>query len=133
MLFLVVFSIYLYHRRNTVQTCEKVDRIYLTLQEWSSCLADTGKQLTTAARFSSLNLSMAEAEDLVYRLRCLVDKSDYNDQVLLFSKKTQWGLYGRSVRQQKYIFDSKNKFIFMYPFSGIFSLWGCLQTLWSCC
>lgn len=62
------------------------------LQDWASHFIATPKQETSIERFSSLNLSIAEAEDFMYRLRRLVDKSNYHEQILLMqTAPVEWG------------------------------------------
>ncbi|CAF1514218.1 unnamed protein product, partial [Adineta steineri] len=78
--------------RNTGHTREKIDTIYKTLLEWSNCLNITPTQKSTTERSSSLGLSLSEAEDMLYRLRCLVDRSDYDEQILLMqTAPVEWG------------------------------------------
>ena len=71
------------YRRNTRQVQQKIDQIYLMLHDWLSCLVNEPKQQITAENFAPLGLSMQEVEDFVYGLRCLIDKGNYNEQVLL--------------------------------------------------
>ena len=62
------------------------------LHDWLSCLVNEPKQQITAENFAPLGLSMQEVEDFVYRLRCLVDKSNYHEQVLLMqTAPVEWG------------------------------------------
>ena len=89
---MIILSDYFLHRRNTGQTREKIDRIYKTLLEWSNCLSIIPTQKSTTERFSSLGLSLSEAEDMLHRLRRLVNKSDYDEQILLMqTAPVEWG------------------------------------------
>ncbi|CAF4975031.1 unnamed protein product [Rotaria sp. Silwood1] len=77
--------------RNTIETKEKVDRIYLMLHEWLSYLSDDSKEIMTK-NILTLDLSLSELEDCMYRLRRLVDKSDYYEQILLMQiAPVEWG------------------------------------------
>ncbi|CAF1533579.1 unnamed protein product [Rotaria sordida] len=78
--------------RNSGENREKIDRIYLMLQDWYSCLTIKSKQSTTTENFSTANLSVSEIEDFIYRLRCLFDKSNYHEQILLMQTcPVEWG------------------------------------------
>ncbi|CAF4388945.1 unnamed protein product, partial [Rotaria magnacalcarata] len=77
---------------NTVQTEEKIDKIYLILQDWLSHLTNKPKEIITTGKLSLLGLSISELEDFIYRFRRLFDKSNYDEQVLLMqTAPIEWG------------------------------------------
>lgn len=81
-----------YCRRNTGQTREKIDQIYLTLQDWSSCLTAVPKGSTASESFPSFRVSLPDVEGFMHRLRCLFEKSSYHEQILLLQvAPIEWG------------------------------------------
>ncbi|CAF3605644.1 unnamed protein product [Rotaria socialis] len=78
--------------RNTVQTEEKIDEIYLILQDRLSHLTAKPKEIITTEKLSLLGLSISELEDFIYRFRRLFNKSNYDEQVLLMqTAPIEWG------------------------------------------
>jgi hypothetical protein len=64
----------------------------LLLHEWLSYLSDDPKEEAITKNFLALGLSLSELEDFMYRLRRLVDKSDYPEQILLMQiAPIEWG------------------------------------------
>lgn len=62
------------------------------LQDWLGCLTNGPKQKTTIGQFSSLQLSVPELEDFLFRLRLLFDKSNYQEQILILqTSPMEWG------------------------------------------
>ena len=69
------------------------------LQDWSNSLILTPHnsliltpQSSTNGNFSSLNLSISDVEDFLYRLRCLFDRSNYHEQILIMqTAPVEWG------------------------------------------
>lgn len=82
----------LYLRRNTLQTQQKVDKMYTVLQEMVNCLTNNENRRHLIDGFISLELSIAEIDDFLYRLRSLVSTSSYHDQVMLLqTSPITWG------------------------------------------
>jgi hypothetical protein len=62
------------------------------LRDWFSCLTTNPEQKTAVEISSSLHLSASEVEDILCRLRCLFEKSNYQEQVLLMQlSPIEWG------------------------------------------
>jgi hypothetical protein len=62
------------------------------LQDWASHMTITPKQQLATKNSSLFNLSVAEVESFIYRLRCLFDKSNYHEQILLMqTAPVEWG------------------------------------------
>jgi hypothetical protein len=82
----------LYLRRNTLQTQQKVDKVYTVLQEMVNWLTNNENRRQLIDGFTSLELSSAEIDDFLYRLRSLVNKSSYHDQIMLLQiSPITWG------------------------------------------
>ena len=89
---LILSTDYSFNRRNTGQTREKIDQIYLMLQKWSNSLITTPNHTTTNEKISPVMLPMSEVDEFLHRLRCLFDKSTYQEQILLMqTTPNQWG------------------------------------------
>jgi hypothetical protein len=92
----VILAVYLFvsfvHRRNTNQTRDKIERIYLTLQEWSTCLATSSKEKTKIDCSPVSDLSVAEIDEFLNRSRRLFSASDYHEQIsLMHIAPMNWG------------------------------------------
>lgn len=78
-------------RRNTGQTQEKIDRVYLIMQDWCDSLTDSAAQENACQKVSD-QVTAKESDAILYRLRYLFDRSDYYQQIVLMqAAPLEWG------------------------------------------